>query len=70
MQTLNTNVVELIKGNQRIIGKMMALFNKSSFTINRWIEDKDVRLTTPGAIQIIKEETGLTNKEILEGIAA
>jgi hypothetical protein len=70
MQTLNTNVIELIKGNQRIIGKMMALFNKSSFTINRWIEDKDVRLTTPGAIQIIKEETGLTNKEILEGIAA
>jgi hypothetical protein len=70
MQTLNTNVVELIKGNQRIIGKMMALFNKSSFTINRWIEDNDVRLTTPGAIQIIKEETGLTNKEILEGIAA
>lgn len=66
MQTLTTKAVETITGNQRVIGRLMALFNKSSFTINRWIEDKDVRLTTTAAVQIIRDETHLKDKEILE----
>jgi hypothetical protein len=70
MQTITNNAANKIKGNQRVIGQLMALFNKSSFTINRWIEDKDIRLTTPGALKVIREETGLTDEQILEAIPA
>jgi hypothetical protein len=70
MKVLTNNAADQIKGNQRLIGRLMALFNKSSFTISRWIEDKDVRLTTPGAIQVIKDETGLKVDQILEDISA
>lgn len=68
MKALTNNAIEQMKGNQRLIGRLMALFNKSSFTISRWIEDKDVRLTTSGAMQIISEETGLDESQILEEI--
>lgn len=68
MKALTNNTADQMKGNQRLIGRLMALFNKSSFTIGRWIEDKDVRLTTPGAIDIIKEETGLDESQILEDV--
>jgi hypothetical protein len=71
MKALTNNAVEQMKGNQRLIGRLMALFNKSSFTISRWIEDKDIRLTTPGALAIIGEETGLNEGQILaEAVAA
>lgn len=68
MKALTNNAADQMKGNQRITGRLMALFNKSSFTIGRWIEDKDIRLTTPAAVQIIKEETGLKESQILETI--
>lgn len=70
MQTISNEAAEKIKSNQRAIGRLMALFNKSSFTIVRWIDDKDMRLTMSLALLIIKEETGLSESEILEQIAA
>jgi hypothetical protein len=48
----------------------MVLFNKSSKTIERWIEDKDVRLTIDSSIQIITQNTGLKASEILEETSA
>jgi hypothetical protein len=66
MQKITNKTVQKLKGNQVAIGRLMALFNRSAFSINRWIEDKDVRLTTPQAIQIISEETGLGEDKILE----
>lgn len=66
MQILTNKAADQIKGNQKAIGRLMTLFNKSSFTIGRWIEDKDVRLGLPASFQIIKEESGLSDKEILE----
>lgn len=70
MQTISTEVKDLIRADQRIIGRLMALFNKSSFTIIRWIEDRDPRLTTPGALHIISEVTGLSDEQILDEVAA
>ena len=66
MKVLSKKASDRISGNQRIIGRLMALFNKSSFTINRWIEDKDLRLISPDSIEVIREETGLADDEILE----
>lgn len=67
MQTISNKAVKKMTGNQRLIGRFMVLFNKSSKTIERWIEDRDIRFTTPQAVIIIKEETGLTDSQILEG---
>jgi hypothetical protein len=66
MQTITTKAIELIRGNQKVIGRLMALFNKSSDTINRWIDGNDIRLTTFAALQILREETELTDDQILE----
>ena len=41
-------------------------FDCSVFTIKRWIDEGEVRLTAPSSTSIIKEETGLTDAEILE----
>jgi hypothetical protein len=41
-------------------------FNCSVFTIQRWIDIGEVRLTAPSSTSIINEETGLSVSEILE----
>lgn len=66
LQTITKKAVTKMTGNQKVIGRLMVLFNKSSKTIERWIEDKDIRLTNNGAVEIIANETGLRVSEILE----
>jgi hypothetical protein len=66
LQTITKKAVTKMTGNQKVIGRLMVLFNKSSKTIERWIEDKDIRLTNNGAVEIIASETGLRVSEILE----
>lgn len=70
MTTISHKAAKKLKGNQKAIGRLMALFNKSSFTIERWIDNKDVRLITPQALEIIKEETDLIEDHILMETAA
>jgi hypothetical protein len=57
-----------IKGSNRCIGRLMIAFDRGQNTIENWMHDKDIRLTTPTAVQIIKEETGLVDEEILETV--
>lgn len=62
-----TNVAkDKLKGNAVAVGKLMILFRKSASTVERWIEDRNALLTTPNALKIIRQETGLTAGEILE----
>jgi predicted transcriptional regulator len=43
----------------------------SDQTIRRYIKDNDDELTKAAALKVIRKETGLSNKEILEeGVAA
>jgi hypothetical protein len=56
----------MIKGNNRLIGRLMIAFDRHSKSIEDWAESRDIRLTTPTAVQIFKEETGLAESEILE----
>lgn len=65
MTTISSKAAKKLKGNQKAIGRLMTLFNKSSFTIERWIDAKDVRLVTPQALEIIKEETELNEDHLL-----
>lgn len=65
MVTISNKAQNKLSGNRRAIGKLMVLFNVHSVTIERWIESKDVRLTTPQALEIIKEETELNEDHLL-----
>lgn len=56
-----------IKENTRLKNMLALEFDCSVFTIQRWIETGEVRLTAPSATAIIRQETGMKDKEILEG---
>jgi hypothetical protein len=55
-----------INGNTRLKNLLALEFNCSVFTIKRWIDEGEVRLTAPSATNIIKHETGLSDDEVLE----
>lgn len=56
----------------RIRNRIALSLNCSVPTVDRWIKenDSDSDLTKATALQIIKEETGLSDQQILEGIKA
>lgn len=58
-----------IKENTRLKNKLALEFDCSVFTIQRWIDTGEVRLTAPSATAIIRQETGMKDKEILEAEA-
>jgi hypothetical protein len=64
--TVTDKAIEGIKGNNKLMGRLMIAFDRGQNTIENWMASKDIRLTTPTAVQIIKEETGLCDEEILE----
>lgn len=66
MKRINNNTVQLMKGNNKLIGRLMAHFNKSSLTINRMIDSRHIQLSTGLPLSIIQEETGLKASQILE----
>lgn len=66
MVTITNKALEAFKGNNKLIARLMIAFDRGQNTIENWMASKDVRLTTPIAVQIIMEETELTNAEILE----
>lgn len=63
---VSDKAIEMIKGNNKLMGRLMIAFDRGQNTIENWMVSKDIRLTTPTAVQILKEETGLTDNEILE----
>jgi len=65
--TISKKAIEAIKGNNRILARLMLKFDKSSQTLALWLGKTpvDVRLTTPDAVKIISEESGLTEGQIL-----
>lgn len=66
MQSISQIAIDKCLSNNRIIGRLMAHFDRHYETIKRWIIKGDECLTTPVPIQIIKEESGLNDSEILE----
>jgi hypothetical protein len=49
-----------------IINKLAVAIDVSEPTVYRYINDNDDNLTKAAAIRVIREETGLTDLEILE----
>lgn len=66
MTTITDNAASATRESNKAVGRLMDLFDKTQVTIWSWLEAKDIRLTTPDAVRIIGEETGLEDSQILE----
>lgn len=64
MKMISTQVAGRIKGQPRVMGKLMILHNKHWKTIERWLDLQDCRLATPPSLEVIKQELGLSEAEI------
>jgi len=62
---ISDTAIELIRGNNKIMGHLMIAFNRGQKSIETWLDNKDIRLTTPTAVQIIEEGTDLSADQIL-----
>lgn len=63
---ISDKAVQTIKSDNKAMGALIQLFDKHYRTIENWLDNKDIRLTTPNAVATIKEVTGLKEKEILQ----
>lgn len=70
--TISKKAIEAIrsgKNKYKVRGALMRHFDLSENAIEAWVKDDrdepDTRLTTPDAVEIIMEETGLKKYEIL-----
>lgn len=62
---LTEKVIEIIKSNAPLQGKIVEATGKNWQTILRWAEQNHEFLTTAAVIAVLKKETGLTEKQIL-----
>jgi hypothetical protein len=62
---LSTIALNLILHNSRIKQKIADACSTSYWTVHRWSKNNDVMLTTACALKVIREETGLSDSEIL-----
>jgi hypothetical protein len=66
MITITDKAVSEGRKNNVLVGRLMSAYNKTQNTVWNWFDNKNPILTTPDAVRIIKEETGLSDQEILE----
>ena len=62
---LTEKALKAITSNETLKGRIATACNRSVYTIIRWVQDKDVMLTTAAVLQLIREETGMSDEEIL-----
>lgn len=63
---LSDEAIQAIKNKNRVKSILALEFDVTEQTIRRWIDANDAMLTTANALAIIKAETGLKQKEILQ----
>ena len=67
---LSKKALMAIRENKRCRNRLQLELERNQATIYRWLDNNDVMLTTATALQIIREETGLDDSQILEAIPA
>lgn len=65
---LTSKAIESVKRNTRLKNRLALELGKSGYTVERWISENEGNgmLTTAKSVQLILEETGMANEEILE----
>ena len=67
---ISKEAIDAIKGDSDLRAKLMLANGKSEYTIKRWIEENDEKLTMPIYTAVVMEHTGFTLKQILEKTTA
>lgn len=62
---LSGKAITTIRNNTELKTKLALAMKCSVYTIDRWIRDNSDDLTKAAALAVIREETGLTDSEIL-----
>ena len=62
---LSESAIQAIKKNPRIYTILALEFERTEQTVRRWVDVNDEMLTTVRAIEVLKKETGLKNRELL-----
>lgn len=62
---LTKNALKAIREKKECRIRLQYELNKTDATIYRWLDENNIMLTTAQALQIISEETGLSQEEIL-----
>jgi len=63
---IKQSVISKIRQSKTCKARLQLVLDKSAPTIQRYLDDNDIMLTTSAALEVIKNETGLTESEILE----
>jgi hypothetical protein len=63
---LSETAISKIKKNKRIRSLLALALNRTEYTIIRWVNENNDNLTKAVVIQIIQQETGLLEAEILQ----
>ncbi len=66
---LQNKAIQELKDNMRLRNRLAFDLNKSPATINRWIIDNDDNLTKAAVLEIIRQETGMVDSQILEELS-
>jgi transcriptional antiterminator len=59
-----------IKGSKGIVPKLAEALDVTTNSIYRYISENNDELTKAAALRVIRQETGLEDSQILEGVAA
>jgi len=62
---IRLSVIEMIKSDNVVKNKLAISLNKSYVTIQRYINNNDVMLTTAAAMEVLRSELNLSNDELL-----
>lgn len=65
MATIKDDVLEMIRQSKVCKAKLQIELDKSAPTIQRYLDDNDIMLTTASSLAVISKEFGLKEKEIL-----
>lgn len=58
--------IDALKNNKRARARLQLDLDKSEYTINRYIDENNIMLTTATALVVIREELEMEDSELLE----
>lgn len=63
---LSTVAISIIKGNRAIWDAIRKVLGVSTASMYRYVSLNDSKLTEAAVLKVLREETGLTDSELLE----
>lgn len=66
---ITEKATEAVKRDNKAKAALCSAFDRHMKTIELWLDEKNIILTTPTAVAAISDATGLAHDEILEPVA-